>query len=92
MTPKLLLLEGGLFELLRGARGDELALRGTFELRDGLLRLKPAGLGPGRELETTYAVVDGRLLLGVLRRVGGSRNAWSSSALPAELLGVRELE
>ncbi|MFP2903941.1 hypothetical protein ACLESD_02470 [Pyxidicoccus sp. 3LFB2] len=81
-TTKLLLLEQGLFELLQGT---ELSLRGTFEARDGLLRLKP--VGGGAALETTYAVVDGRLLLGVLRQVGGERHRWTSAALPSEFLG-----
>ncbi|WP_205525921.1 hypothetical protein [Pyxidicoccus trucidator] len=83
-APKLLLLEQGLFELLQGT---ELSLRGTFEARDGLLRLKPVGGGTATTLETTYAVVDGRLLLGVLRQVGDARHRWTSAALPSKLLG-----
>lgn len=81
--PRLLLLEKGLFEVLEGNTPRE---HGTFEARDGLLRLRPASQGKGAELETTYAVVDGHLLIGVLRHVGDERR-WTSSAFPDVLLG-----
>ncbi|QSQ25391.1 hypothetical protein JY651_10875 [Pyxidicoccus parkwayensis] len=81
--PRLLLLEQGLFELLDG---EELLQRGTFEMHDGVLRLKPVGTGSRVVLESTYAVVDGHLLLGVLRPVNGEQHRWISSALPWEFL------
>jgi hypothetical protein len=86
---KLLLLEQGLFELLDGT---ELAQRGTFEAHDGLIRLRPVGTGTRVELETTYAVVDGHLLLGVLRHVDGEPHRWTSAALPPEVLGQAWME
>jgi len=82
--PRLVVLKQGHFAL---HEHDRLLRRGTYEARDGLLRLKPEGSGTQAELRTTYAVVEGRLLLGVLRRVGGERHRWTSAVLPTEFLG-----
>ncbi|NMO15873.1 hypothetical protein HPC49_26935 [Pyxidicoccus fallax] len=87
-APKLLLLEQGRFELLRG---KDVLLSGTFDADAGVLRLRPVNGAVGAELEATYAVVDGRLLLGVLRRVDASRPRWRSAALPAEFLGLQRM-